>query len=212
VQYLASAEYRSLDPRTQRVRRGILESTCREPLSPGSRENFAEFPIHRLTAKAIRVLRDRKADLPEAANGRVKAIRRLFAWAIEAEYVTTNPARDVSYKRRVTEGHHAWTEEEIAQFEGHHPVGTKARLALALLAYTGVRRSDVVLLGRQHIRHGWLKFVAQTIAQLRGTMRYQKARGLAGRKPTFSSGQAASSPDDIVVMSNGVRLNALTRA
>jgi integrase len=98
---------------------------------------------------------------PIHTNGRVKAIRRLFAWAMEAELITTNPARDVSYKRRVTEGHHAWTEEEIAQFEGRHQVGSKARLALALLVYTGVRRSDVVLLGRQHIRQGWLKFVAQ---------------------------------------------------
>jgi integrase len=161
TQYLASSEYRSLDPRTQRVRRGILESTCNEPISPGSRELFGDFPLNRLTAKAIRVLRDRKADLPEAANGRVKAIRRLFAWAMEAEHITTNPARDVSYKRRVTEGHHPWTEEEIAQFEARHAVGSKARLALALLAYTGVRRSDVVSLGRQHIRQGWLKFIAQ---------------------------------------------------
>jgi integrase len=160
VQYLASPEFLALDPRTQRVRRGILESTCTEPISPGSLEVFANFPLSRLSAKAIRILRDRKTGLPEAANGRVKAIRRMFAWAMEAEVVSINPARDVTYKRRVTEGHHTWTEEEIAQFEARHPIGTKARLALALLTYTGVRRSDVVLLGRQHIRHGWLKFVA----------------------------------------------------
>ena len=61
----------------------------------------------------------------------------------------------------MTEGHHPWTEEEIAQFEARHAVGSKARLALALLAYTGVRRSDVVSLGRQRIRQGWLKFIAQ---------------------------------------------------
>ena len=143
------------------MRRGILENTCSEPVSPGSQEVFANFPLGQLSAKAIRVLRDRKAAFPEAANGRVKAIRRMYAWAMEAELVSVNPARDVTYKRRVSEGHHTWTEEEIAQFELRHPIGTKARLALALLAYTGVRRSDVVLLGRQHIRHGWLKFVAQ---------------------------------------------------
>src|SRR5262249_36125011 len=159
--YFASAEFRSLDPRTQRTRRGILERTCREPVAPGAKETFADFPLSRMTSKAIRILRDRKADYPEAANNRVKAIRRMFAWAIEDELVTANPARDVSYKHRATEGHHAWTEEEIAQFEQRHPLDSKARLALALLVYTGVRRSDVVLLGRQHIRHGWLKFVAQ---------------------------------------------------
>jgi integrase len=161
VQYFASSEFRDLDPRTQRTRRGILEATCQEPISPASKELFADFPLKRMGAKAIRVLRDRKAGLPEAANNRVKAVRRMFAWAIEAELVTDNPARDVSYKRRPTEGHHTWSQEEIAQFEARHPVGSRARLALALLIYTGVRRSDLVLLGRQHVRQGWLKFTAQ---------------------------------------------------
>lgn len=31
---------------------------------------------------------------------------------------------------------------------------------MSLLIYTGVRRSDVVLLGRQHVKGNWLKFVA----------------------------------------------------
>lgn len=161
TQYLASSEFRSLDPRTQRTRRGILEATCCEPIQPGAKQTFADFPLNRLNSKAVRVLRDRKGELPEAANNRVKAIRRMFAWAMEAEVVTTNPARDVSYKRRATEGHHAWTEDEGLQFEKRHAVGSRARLAYSLLAYTGVRRSDVVLLGRQHVRNGWLKFVAQ---------------------------------------------------
>jgi len=161
VQYFGSAEFRSLDPRTQRTRRGILESTCLESVSAGATETFADFPLNRLSSKAIRVLRDRKTNFPEAANNRVKAIRRLFAWAMENDFVRTNPARDVSYRRRATEGHHTWTEEEITKFEVRHPSSSKAGLALALLIYTGVRRSDVVLLGRQHVRQGWLKFTAQ---------------------------------------------------
>src|SRR5215831_18203922 len=43
-----------------------------------------------------------------------------------------------------------------ALLEAHHPVGTKPRLALALLLYTAQRRSDVVRIGRQHIRNGAL--------------------------------------------------------
>ncbi|MEI9901164.1 MAG: hypothetical protein WDN31_14625 [Hyphomicrobium sp.] len=57
-----------------------------------------------------------------------------------------------------SKGHHTWTSEELEQFEARHPIGTKARLAFGLLIYTGVRRSDVVRLGRQHVRDGWLKF------------------------------------------------------
>ena len=58
---------------------------------------FSECPLDRFTSKAVRVLRDRKKGFPEAANVRVKAIRRIFKWAIEEEVggVTSNPARDV---------------------------------------------------------------------------------------------------------------------
>ncbi len=88
-------------------------------------------------------------------------MRRLFAWAKEQELVTSNPALDVRYVSGTTTGHHTWSIDEVEQFEAHHPIGTKARLALSLLLYTGVRRSDVVLLGRQHVRDGWLKFTQQ---------------------------------------------------
>jgi integrase len=53
-----------------------------------------------------------------------------------------------------SDGHHTWTEEEIAQYEAFYPIGTKARLALALGLYTAQRRGDVVRMGRQHIRDG----------------------------------------------------------
>ena len=39
---------------------------------------------------------------------------------------------------------------------GAHPIGSKARLALALGLYTAQRRGDVVRMGRQHIRNGEL--------------------------------------------------------
>lgn len=51
--------------------------------------------------------------------------------------------------------------EEVAQFEKCHPLGTKAHLALGLLLYTGQRRSDVVLFGCQHEKHGLLEFTQQ---------------------------------------------------
>jgi len=51
---------------------------------------------------------------------------------------------------------HTWTEEEIAQFEAHWPIGSKARLALALGLFSAQRRSDIVKLGRQHIKDGLL--------------------------------------------------------
>src|SRR5262245_33522567 len=94
-----------------------------------------------------RQLRDAKADAPEAANALVKALRQLFKWAVHADHLDSNPAKEVPYIKAGTQGFHSWTIEEVRQYEAHHPVGTRARLALALLLYTTQRRSDVVRLG-----------------------------------------------------------------
>jgi integrase len=103
---------------------------------------------------------------PEAARGRLKAISRVFDWAMRPESkiagVTNNPAKSVRRpKEKPDAGYHTWTPEEVAQFEKRHPIGTKPRLALALFLFTGQRKSDVVLFGRQHIRGGMLKFTQQ---------------------------------------------------
>jgi integrase len=76
-----------------------------------------------------------------------------------------DPARDIDYIKRKSAGFHTWTEDEIAAFEAMHSIGSKARLALALLLYTAQRRGDVVKMGRQHIRNG----VVQVRQQKTGT-------------------------------------------
>ncbi|MDX8536159.1 tyrosine-type recombinase/integrase [Mesorhizobium abyssinicae] len=45
-----------------------------------------------------------------------------------------------------------WEEEDISAFYAAHAEGTRARLALDLLLFTGQRRSDVIGMGRQHVR------------------------------------------------------------
>jgi integrase len=79
----------------------------------------------------------------------------MMAHAVEAEFRKDDPTRDVKAVKVKSDGFHSWSEAEIEQFEVRHPVGSKARLALALLLYTGQRRSDVVTMGRQHIRDGF---------------------------------------------------------
>jgi len=166
VKYFAEcAEYLRLHDRTKYVRRGILEATFDEPIAPGSPRFFRDMPLSHMTADAIEVLRDRKIALPEAANGRVKAIRGVFKWAARKRgpdgkpYAPSNPAREVSYfKSNNPSGYYTWTIQDVHQFEDRHPIGTKARLALALLLFTGQRRSDVIRFGRQNIRDGKITF------------------------------------------------------
>ncbi len=164
-QYYQSAEYRSLGKGTRRVRKGILDDLC---------EKDGDKPFALLEPRHVRALRDKKAEFPEAANARLKALRQTFKWAVEAGHAVRNPAREVPYLRpKNPDGWHAWTVEEVAQFEARHPIGSKARLALALLLYTGVRRSDAVRLGRQMERGGSLYF-----RETKGQARHVKDRDI----------------------------------
>lgn len=111
-----------------------------------------------MNASAIRVLRDRKSDKKGSANNRLKAMRQVFKWGVAKEYVPLDPAREVARFEIGGEGFRPWTLEDVEQFEKRHPIGTRARLALALLLYTGQRRSDVIRFGKQHIKNGALTF------------------------------------------------------
>jgi integrase len=83
-------------------------------------------------------------------------LRAMMKHAVEIGLRADDPTKDVRALRAKSDGFHGWTDEEIARFENHHSVGSRARLAFALLLYTGQRRSDVVRMGRQHVRSGVL--------------------------------------------------------
>ncbi|HSH41631.1 MAG TPA: tyrosine-type recombinase/integrase [Arenicellales bacterium] len=154
--YYRSPEFTRLAESTRSVRRKLLESVC---LSTGPRGTpRGDLPYALMEPKHVRRIRDEHAAHPDGANGRMKALRQLFAWAVDSDRASHNPAKEVPYLKSTGDGFHTWTLEEVWRFEEYYPIGTKARLAMALLLYTGVRRCDVVTLGRQMARDGWLHF------------------------------------------------------
>jgi integrase len=157
-QYLASHQFKALDIKTRMPRRSILEQFCELSISDEDSTKLGTLPFEDFHSRAIRRVRDRKTDTPEAANNWLKSIRALFRWGCEEEQCSHNPAKDVPKIRVKTEGHHTWTMEEVAQWESFYAIGTKPRLAFALLLYTGGRRADVVAYGPQHIRDGSLTY------------------------------------------------------
>jgi integrase len=127
---------------------------------------YGTLPYKMLRPIHVRRQRDKLADRPEAATDLVKALRHVFKYALEEELVDSNPARDVPYLHKEgSEGFHTWTHEEVAKFVAYWPIGSKPRLALALLLYTGQRRSDIVRLGRQHEKHGDLHRLLPSFAR-----------------------------------------------
>lgn len=158
--YYASAAWRQeLSARTRYARRRILDRIA---------GRHGPKPAAALTADWLQRFRDENADRPHAVNDALKALRGLFAWGLLAGHVRTNPAREVPYIRAATAGWHTWTIEEVRQFEGRWAVGTTARLALALLLYTGQRKADVVALGPQHVAAGWIRYRPQKTARSTG--------------------------------------------
>ena len=149
IAYYGSTAYRTLDKRTQHVRRLILGHLC---------DDHGHKPFRLLEVRHMIRWRDERANKPEAANALLKALRAVYKHGASVGLVPANLAMLVPYIPTTGDGHHTWSIEEVHQFEAHWPVSTKARLALALLLFTGQRRSDVVLFGRQHVRDGVLHF------------------------------------------------------
>ena len=84
----------------------------------------------------------------------MKTLKGLLQFAVSEGFRADDPTQGIKLPRLKSDGVHTWTETEIAQYQERHPVGTRARLALALLLYTAQRRGDVVGMGRQHVRGG----------------------------------------------------------
>ncbi len=145
VKFYRSGEWAGLAASTQVTYRGILERF---------RAKHGHRPVASLEREHVRAILAKKASTPQAANNLRKIIRLLMRFAIDEGWRRDDPTVGVKAIRARSDGFHTWTESDIAAFEKRWPVGTKQRLAMALALYTGQRRSDLVLMGKQHIRNG----------------------------------------------------------
>jgi integrase len=147
LSYFASPEFRTLRPSTQRAYRGAIERLCKEHGDKRAADLRREHVVRLMAARA---------EQPSAANELRKVLRVMMRHAIDVGLRADDPTRDVRAVRIRSSGFHSWTDVEIAQFEKCHPMGSRARLAFALLLYTGQRRGDVLRMGAQHVRDGAL--------------------------------------------------------
>lgn len=144
--YYGSTDFRNkLGEETQNVRRRILNNVC---------DKIGDHGFAKVEQRHIKSWMDDRADRPEAANGLLKALSGLYRFAVGRSLIYQNPVVGISQIQTKTDGFHTWTDAEVDQFEARHPIGTKPRLALALLLFNGLRRSDVVGLGPQ-LRDGF---------------------------------------------------------
>jgi integrase len=150
--YYESGRYTNLRPNTQRNHRLMLEDVCR---------TGTDLKFRSLTAGDITSGMVRREGTPRMAATYVSVMRALFAFAKDKGWISENPVHeDIKARQGKTDGYHTWTVEEVDRYQKRHPVGTQARLALDIFLYTGLRRSDALTLGRQHVRDGTISIRA----------------------------------------------------
>jgi integrase len=145
--YYQDTAFLALAPGTRKMRRQILERF---------RAKAGELPIRLMRrediAKQLGKLK------PFAARNWLKAIRGLMQFAVDMGLCAADPTTGIKPVRVRAGTIHTWTEDEIEIFERRHEIGTKARLAMALMLFTAARRGDVVRLGPQHLRQDRISY------------------------------------------------------
>lgn len=145
--FLGSAEFRNLAPKSKRVYRLILE-------------RFAQKDGHRMAVdlkdeKARKVIEEIGATSPGMANLTRSVLRRVWKFA----KIKENPFVGIPSYRHGT--HHTWTDAELRKFEDRWAVGTPARLYFDTLLYTAQRVGDAVRFKRDDAKRGRLVFAQE---------------------------------------------------
>lgn len=140
--YMESAGWKNLSVATRKQRSNLFKKAI---------ENSGDADFRDITTADMRDAVDDRADTPAQANCLLKAMRGLFEWALKNNHVVADPTAGVATISYKSEGFAAWTVADIRLFCAKWKIGTKPRLALELLMCSGLRRSDVVHAGRQHM-------------------------------------------------------------
>jgi integrase len=146
ARYRETTVWQGLSSATKKQRENILHQVI---------ASAADQPFGKITTATITAGRDRRAGTPFQARHFLDTMRGLFRWAFEARLVKTDPTAGVKNPSRSnSDGFVPWTEDDVDAYEKRWPIGTRQRVWLDVLLYTGLRRGDAVRLGRQHIRDG----------------------------------------------------------
>jgi enterobacteria phage integrase len=152
--YFRSAAFANLEGSSQRLYRFALKPI----LATHGHRLVREMP----KTAARNIIEAIGATRPGMANVTRAALSKVMAYAIATGARTDNPFSGLEKYRLGT--HHTWTDAELAQFERYWRLGSRERLAFALLLYTGQRGGDVVKMTRNDIVEGYVR-VAQDKAR-----------------------------------------------
>lgn len=148
LRFMASSEFAKLKPRTKRGYRAIHDFVCERRTKAGSK--LGDVNIAAWTVGAVRKYREaRRVESESGAASDLRYIKRVFSWAVEYEYMPTNPAKEISL-RGLSSARRYYIED--ADFYGALNL---APIKLALIMYfaylTGRRRTDILEATRRNL-------------------------------------------------------------
>lgn len=110
---------------------------------------------------------DRRVGTPSAARNFLDTMRGLFQWAKSRRHVRSDPTADVKPpKRRRSSGFAPWTREDVTAYQARWPLGTRQRVWLDVLLYTGLRRGDAARIGPRHVENGVLTIATEKSGEM----------------------------------------------
>jgi integrase len=125
------------------------------PIIEAFRERHGHRHVATLQAKHVGLALDEVAK-PLAKRKLLKAIRLLMKVAIPS-LRGDDPTAGIKITVPKSKGWHCWSDEEVAVYRAHHPLGTAARLVMEFALETASRRGEITRLGPQHIRGGRIR-------------------------------------------------------
>jgi site-specific recombinase XerD len=144
--YRQTENWLRLSPTTRYQRENMMAHALKES---------GTAPFAAITKAHVLAGLDRRATTPAAARNWLKTMKGFFQWAAEREHVANDPTATVKYpKPRNGRGFAPWTRDDVEAYHKRWPLGTRQRVWLDAILYTGLRRGDVHRVGRQHARNG----------------------------------------------------------
>lgn len=140
--YYGTPEFTGLAASSKNTYRNMLERF---------RETYGDKQVATLTRAHIKAIIGSMSATPAAANNLLDRLRMLMKLAMDDDWRADDPTYRVRGFKITGDGFHTWSEEDIDAYCKVHPPGSSARLAMALMLYTGQRRSDMVNMGWQHV-------------------------------------------------------------
>jgi len=177
TEYYTSRPYLNLKPSSRKTYRYVLE-----PLAKAHGHRLVrDMP----TDKVSKILEDIGATKPAMANLTKRVLQELMRYAVKQKWRSDNPVLGIEPFKIGT--HHTWNEAELRTFEERFPLGTRERLAYALLLYTCQRVGDVARMKRSDIVDGEIHVIQEKtgaelylpiLPELRQAMKAYPAKGL----------------------------------